>query len=65
MTVLLNRLALWWLARQMRRDFGYAWSWHCNVAMVALDAGASHDRANRFAADFMSRAFGVNTRTLL
>jgi hypothetical protein len=40
----------------------YAWSWHCNLAMMAYDAGAPHRDANIRAADFMKYCFGVNTR---
>jgi hypothetical protein len=53
--------ALTVLSKAMQDDPGYAWSWHCNVAMVAQDAGAPHDKANERAADFMSRAFSVDT----
>lgn len=51
------------LSDSMKSDPDYAWSWHCNVAMTAKDAGAPHDRANVWAANFMSRAFGVDTLT--
>ena len=49
------------LSRYMQIDPEYAWSWHCNVAMVAQDAGAPHKEANERAADFMRRAFDVDT----
>lgn len=49
------------LSAAMQEDSGYAWSWHCNIAMVAQDAGAPHKEANERAADFMRRAFGVDT----
>ena len=50
----MTRLALWWLTRQMRRDSAYAWSWHCNIAMSAVDEGMPHAAANRAAARFLS-----------
>ena len=49
------------LAFSMSIDPDYAWSWHCNIAMVAQDAGAPHKEANERSADFMMRAFGVDT----
>jgi hypothetical protein len=61
---LLTRLAFWWLARQMRSDEGYAWSWHCNLAMAAYDEGLEHHAANRAAARFMDSAFNINTMRL-
>ena len=57
------RLALWIISRAMKKDPGFAWSWHCNVAMVGIDSGAEHRQANERAADFMKRAFGVDTMT--
>ncbi|MCL4316518.1 MAG: hypothetical protein M1527_06755 [Gammaproteobacteria bacterium] len=50
------------LRKAMEEDYGYAWSWHCNVAMAAVDAGAPHKEANERAAGFMRNAFGVDTR---
>lgn len=50
------------LRQAMQEDYGYAWSWHCNVAMAAQDAGAPHKEANERAAGFMRNAFGVDTR---
>jgi hypothetical protein len=37
----------------MQADPGYAWSWHCNVAMAFVDAGGDHYTANQGAALFM------------
>jgi hypothetical protein len=37
----------------MQTDPGYAWSWHCNVAMAFVDAGGDHYTANQGAARFM------------
>ena len=45
--------------RALAADFDWAWSWHCNLAVMAQDAGAPHLAANERAADFMERAFGV------
>lgn len=49
------------LAETMKNDPEYAWSWHCNLAMLAVDAGACHDKANIRAADFMLSAFKIDT----
>jgi hypothetical protein len=45
----------------MRDEPGYAWSWHCNVAVSMMDEGAPHDAANAAAARFMRLAFDVDT----
>lgn len=50
------------LRKAMKKDYGFAWSWHCNVASAAQDAGAPHKESNEQAAVFMFRAFGVDTR---
>lgn len=47
--------------KAMKNDPDFAWSWHCNIAMAAQDAGAPHKEANERAADFMRCAFGVDT----
>ena len=49
------------LSFAMQIDPDLAWSWHCNIAMVAQDAGAPHKEANERTADFMRRAFDVDT----
>ena len=64
MSVLLNRLALWWLGRQLRADSEYAWSWHCNLAMAAYDEGLEHHAANRAAGRFMNSLFRLDTTRL-
>lgn len=46
----------------LRDDLDYAWSWHCNIAMAAVDAGCPHDVANEGAARFMEMLGGVDTR---
>ena len=43
----------------MASDPGYAWSWHCNIAMASVDEGMEHDAANKAAARFMYNCFGV------
>lgn len=37
----------------MQADPGYAWSWHCNIAMAYVDEGVNRDVANQGAARFM------------
>lgn len=37
----------------LQDDPGYAWSWHCNIAMAAVDEGVDHGTANHAAARFM------------
>ena len=49
------------LSDAMKADPMYAWSWHCNIAMAAVDAGASHSVGNAAAERFMYAAFGVDT----
>lgn len=39
--------------RALQDDPGYAWSWHCNIAMAAVDEGVDHGTANHAAARFM------------
>lgn len=50
------------LCDALREDLDYAWSWHCNIAMTAFDAGGSHDVANEGAARFLQLLAGVDTR---
>jgi hypothetical protein len=50
------------LKKAMKEDPGYAWSWHCNVAMASIDNGMDPAAANRAASRFMSWAFGVETK---
>lgn len=51
------------LSAALRADEDYAWTWLCNLACIAIDAGGSHESANRYAAQFMKNAFGVDVRT--
>ncbi len=53
------------LSDAMKADDGYAWAWHCNLAMMAHDAGAPHKEANFRASDFMKSCFGVSTHHLI
>ena len=52
--------AMKYLRWAMKNDPEYAWSWHCNLAMMACDAGATHAEANKQAASFMKATFGVD-----
>jgi len=50
-----------YLKKAMKEEDGsYAWAWHCNIAMMAYDAGAEHKVANDGAARFMKLAFDVD-----
>lgn len=55
------KIAMDILRRAMAKDEMYAWSWHCNLACMAMDAGASPISANERAASFMMTAFDVDT----
>lgn len=52
------------LGAQLREDPATAWTWQCNLAMMAADAGADRYEANRWAADFLKRAFAVDVTGL-
>ena len=52
------------LQKYLQDDEDYAWSWHCNIAMNAVDAGAPHLEANAVTAGFMRRCFGIDTQHL-
>lgn len=68
---ILTKLAMKWLAFAMKHDASYAWSWHCNIAMVAKDTATDvcdvgyseqlHERAQIRTRDFMWYCFGVDT----
>lgn len=53
--------ALETLEKAFQDDYGYAWSWHCNIACCALDEGVDHAVANAIADRFMQLAFHVDT----
>ena len=49
------------LKQAMKDDPDYAWSWHCNIAVMMQDVGVSHTVSNKGAANFMRLAFDVDT----
>lgn len=51
------------LVAALKTDPDYAWTWHCNVAMAALDEGLGHYEANKAAARFMSWLAQIDTTT--
>lgn len=53
------------LTARMRADPDYAWGWHANLAMMAVDAGAPHAEANERAAGFMRMCFDVDTHPMI
>ncbi len=52
------------LKESLQLDPEYAWGWHCNIAMMAVDAGCDHKIANDGAARFMRLCFDVDTSEL-
>lgn len=45
----------------MKRDRGYAWSWHCNIAVTIIDSiDVSHEKGNRAAQDVMQQVFEID-----
>lgn len=50
------------LRAALHSDHEYAWSWHCNIAMAAVDAGCDRVVANEGAARFLEALAGINTR---
>ena len=54
-------LAMWILKRNLKKHPDFAWSWHCNLAMLAQEAGAPWEDSNIRAANFMVHCFGVDT----
>ena len=49
------------LIETLKADPEYAWAWHCNVAMAAVDEGLSHYAANKAAARFLSWLAKIDT----
>jgi hypothetical protein len=49
------------LRTALQVDREYAWGWHCNIAMAAVDEGMDRAAANRAAARFMKNCFGVDS----
>ncbi len=48
----------------VKSDEGYALTWHCNIAVAAIDEGVDHKTAQKIAARFMGWAFQVDTMRL-
>ena len=48
------------LSQAMQANMDLAWSWHSNIAVCALDEGASHEVANRAAARAMKLLFDTD-----
>jgi hypothetical protein len=46
------------IAKAVHEDQDYAWTWLCNLAMMAQDAGATNAEANKRAANFLYNIFG-------
>ena len=51
------------LKAALQADEDYAWTWQCNLACIGMDSGGHHESANRYAAQFMKNAFGVDVTT--
>ena len=49
------------IIKAVRNDPAYAWSWHCNIAVAAMDEGVDHMTANKLAARFLMILTGVDT----
>lgn len=47
------------LSKVMQEDPDCAWSWHCCITMMAIDAGKSSEEARIISAEFMLGVFGV------
>ncbi len=66
------RRAMKTLKKAMKKDSAYAYSWHCNVAMMCYDAIQhelhitdhydAHRVGNEAASRFMKLAFDVDTK---
>jgi hypothetical protein len=50
------------IKKALIEDEGYAWSWHCNIAMAVQDEGVDHKTANKAANRFMQMCFGIDTK---
>lgn len=52
------------IKQAMADDPGYAWAWHCNIAVPIMDAtGVSHETANEAAAHLMQHLFDCDITT--
>jgi hypothetical protein len=45
----------------IQQDEGFAWSWHCNLALEIYEGGVPHSTANKIAAKLMKKIFDVDT----
>lgn len=52
------------LTDAMKEDPGYAWAWHCNIAMPIYNSGVSHLEANKIAARLMNHLFRVDMESI-
>ena len=52
------------LTKLMQEDEGYAWGWHCNLAMSMQDRGIDHKTANLISKDIMQLFFKVDMSKL-
>lgn len=50
------------LTQALRDNQWFAWLWHCDIVMAAVDEKVDRDTANRIAAKFMKRCFDVDTK---
>lgn len=46
----------------LRDDPEYAWAWHCNITMSAVDAGAAHSAASEGSARFLQTLASTDVR---
>jgi hypothetical protein len=49
------------LCKALQNDSGYAWSWHCNIAVHAMDEGVDHATAQQIASRVMQGCFQADT----
>jgi len=49
------------LKEAIKNDAGYAWGWHCNIAVCSQDEGMEHAASNRAASRFMKLCFDTET----
>lgn len=53
------------LSSAIQGDIEYAWAWHCQIAVSAIDEGTPHEVAQRTATRTMKLLFGVDTWSLV
>ena len=49
------------LSDEVRSDDAYAWTWHCNLAVSAYDAGLEGNACDEAARRFMHALFGYSS----